>query len=316
MTTNLITQRRISNKYNDSGLRMFKLLTLLFQGEASFKDVIKIFVDCEKSNSCNANVILCKYLNSLKVFGIRVEKIKHKYHAYNLPYAYNFTREELEAIQKIKNCSELVLNENVKKQFDKFMSALEIRFDDETQQIATEIDSEDEFDFSFFFKDMKDKIEECEKYIEDNQILDVVYIDKTTEEKRIFGKPLELNYDKRNASLRIYNSKDSAIYDISINSIRSITQTPQKSGMPVAPAAPVVFKLSGRLAQNYKLRPNEYSKGIDAFDGRLVVVNRNEDISELLHRLMRYGTNCEVTNPKNIRNQMEELLDKTLANYS
>ena len=85
--------------------------------------------------------------------------------------------------------------------------------------------------------------------------------------------------------------------------------------MPVANTTSVVFKLRGRLAQNYKLRPHEYSKGTDS-SGNLIVVNTNEDINSLLHRLMRYGTNCAVCTPVAIKEQMKELLDKTIANYS
>ena len=310
-----MTQHQLSNKFNDSGIKMFKLLNLLYQGEAEFKDVIQIFLDDKTSNS-NANVNLCKYLNSLKVFGIRVEKYKDKYKAYNLPYTYNFSKEELEAVQKIKNCSDLILSKKAKPDFDKFMDALTARFDDETQQIAKEVETDEELDFSFFFRSIKDKLAECERYIFDSQILNITYIEKGTKEAKISGKPTDIIYGKRNASLRIYNNKTQQLYDIPIKSIRSVEQTPQRTEIPATDTVHVVFKLSGRLAKNYRLRENEYSRGIDPFDGRLVVVNKNEDISELLHRLMRYGTGCEVTNPKFVRQKMIELIDETIENYS
>ncbi len=310
-----MTQHQLSNKFNDSGIKMFKLLNLLYQGEADFKDVIQIFLDDKTSNS-NANVNLCKYLNSLKVFGIRVEKNKDKYKAYNLPYTYNFTKEELEAVEKLRSCSDLILSKKAKPDFDKFLEALTARYDDETQMLAKEVESDEEFDFSFFFKSIKDKLSECEQYIADNQILNISYTDKSGKLVKVSGKPIDILYGKRDARLRMYNSKSQQVFDIQIKNIRSIEQTPQKSEMPVLDSVQVVFKLSGRLAKNYRLRENEYSRGFDPFDGRLVVVNKNEDISELLHRLMRYGSSCEVTNPKFVREKMIDLIDKTIENYS
>ena len=306
--------KELSTKFNDSGIKMFQLLSLLCQGEAGCKDVLHIFMD-ETVSPGNANVNLCKYLNSLKVFGIRVEKIKDKYHAYNLPYTYNFTKEELESIQKIKNCSKLILSDKAKQKFDKFISALEIRYDSETQQIATELACDDDLDFSFYFKNLKEKFDEFEQYIEDNQILEITYVEEGNEEKKVTGKPIDLIFEKRKALIKIYNHRDSKLYDIPLDNIRSVIQSPQKSGMPVANTTSVVFKLRGRLAQNYKLRPNEYSKGTDS-SGNLIVVNTNEDISLLLNRLMRYGTNCAVCTPVAVKEQMKELLDKTIANYS
>ena len=201
------------------------------------------------------------------------------------------------------------------KRFDKFINALEIRYDSETQQIATELDSDEDLDFSFYFKNLKEKFDEFEQYIEDNQILEVTYTGEGNEEKKVTGKPLDLIFEKRKALIKIYNHRDSKLYDIPLENIRSVFQSPQKSGMPVANTTSVVFKLRGRLAQNYKLRPHEYSKGTDS-SGNLIVVNTNEDINSLLHRLMRYGTNCAVCTPVAIKEQMKELLDKTIANYS
>ena len=65
---------RISEKYNDSCLKMFSLLKLLMQGEADFKDVISIFADEDDGVISNSHVILNKYLNTLKIFGIKITK--------------------------------------------------------------------------------------------------------------------------------------------------------------------------------------------------------------------------------------------------
>ena len=310
------TKKKYPKKFNASGVRMFKLLSLLYQGDTKAKDVVKLFEDSGKHREPNSiHVSLCKYLNTLKIIGIRVEKHKDKYEAYNLPYTYKFTREELETIQKFKQCSELILTGKSKEDFDKFIKALEIRYDETTQKIAKKLNKNDILDFSFYFKTMKEQISECEKYICDNQILDVQYRIKDGYEKRVTGKPLEIIYGKRNAFLKLYNHKDSQVYEIALKSINSIIQSPQKSGTQMAHTTSIIFKLHGRLAENYQLKDNEVCRGKDTA-GNLIIVNQNEDVNILLHRLLRYGKNCTVCTPHAVKEQMKELLDKTIANYS
>ena len=76
----------------------------------------------------------------------------------------------------------------------------------------------------------------------------------------------------------------------------------------------VVFRLKNKLAKNYKLREWETSSGFDE-NGHLIVVNKNEDFNILLKRLMRYGTECYITSPKELVDKMKQLLDETLSNY-
>lgn len=310
------TKRKYPKKFNASAVRMFKLLGLLYQGDTKVEDVVNLFNDGSKQRETNSiHVSLCKYLNTLKILGIRVEKHKEQYEAFNLPYTYNFSQNELETIQKFKQCSELILVGKSKESFDKFLKALETRYDDNTIKIAKLLNETDLLDFSFYFKSMKEQLGECEKYISDNQILDILYTQKDGQERRVSGRPLEIVFGKRSAFLRLYNHKDSQVYEIALKSILSIIQSPQKSGTQMTHTTSIVFKLHGRLAENYQLKENEICKGKDS-DGSLIIINQNEDITMLLHRLMRYGKNCTVCTPHSVKEQMKELLDKTIANYS
>ena len=59
-------------KLNDGCIKMFKLLLLLYQDKADYesvKDIFKNDFDDEQSTN-NIQVVLNKYLNTLKVFGI------------------------------------------------------------------------------------------------------------------------------------------------------------------------------------------------------------------------------------------------------
>ena len=76
----------------------------------------------------------------------------------------------------------------------------------------------------------------------------------------------------------------------------------------------IVFRIKNRLARNYKLRDWERLDKIEG-DGSHVIVNKNEDLNNLLKRIMRYGTECEIISPKFMREDMIELINRTLAKY-
>ena len=79
-------------------------------------------------------------------------------------------------------------------------------------------------------------------------------------------------------------------------------------------AGAIVFRIKNRLARNYKIRDWERLDKIEG-DGSHIIVNKNEDLNNLLKRIMRYGTECEIISPKFMREEMIELINKTLANY-
>ena len=71
---------RMSSKYNDSCLKMFQFLKLLTQGPVDFNVVLDIFSDETTEGKSNPHVALNKYLNTLKIFGIKVQKKQNKYY--------------------------------------------------------------------------------------------------------------------------------------------------------------------------------------------------------------------------------------------
>ena len=50
-------------------------------------------------------------------------------------------------------------------------------------------------------------------------------------------------------------------------------------------------------------------------DGNKIIINKNEDFNILLKRLMKYGTECELISPRFLREEMINLINKTLSNY-
>ena len=66
--------------------------------------------------------------------------------------------------------------------------------------------------------------------------------------------------------------------------------------------------------KTYKLKENEYSDGYNE-NGELIVINKNESFDKLIQRLMRYTDSCEIISPKNLRDEMIQILNDTISNY-
>ena len=96
----MVILQKNNPKLNDGRIKIFKLLLLLYQDKADYesvKDIFKNDFDDEQSTN-NIQVVLNKYLNTLKVFGINVKKVNNQYKLLNNLYAMNFSEDDLKSI--------------------------------------------------------------------------------------------------------------------------------------------------------------------------------------------------------------------------
>lgn len=303
---------RISEKYNDSCLKMFKLLTVLLQGEADFKDVISVFADEDDGVIANSHVILNKYLNTLKIFGIKISKCKNKYYLLNMPFNIDFSADDVRAVELLKSAAEIMVSGKSKESLLRFIKDVEIRYDESAKSILNKSGKSSDTDFSFYFTMFRDQILECERFCQEKQKLEIVYL-LNNEEFSIICSPKEIKYLNRKVCFSVFNQLSRQIFDIPLDNIKSIKQLPTLSSAAEETIS-VVFILKDRLAKSYKLKEWEYSNGFDK-DGNLIVVNSNEDFDVLLGRLMKYAQNCTILSPKFLRERMLDLINKSLENY-
>lgn len=303
---------RISEKYNDSCLKMFKLLKLLMEGEAEFKDVISIFADEKDNIGSNSHVILNKYLNTLKIFGIKIIKQKNKYYLLNIPFNIDFKADDIKAIELLKSVSAIITSGKSKESLDKFIKNIELRYDEKAKNIADNLSHNKNIDLSFYYTKFKEQILECEKYCQENQKLELLYT-HNNQEFSIICSPKEIKYLNRKICFSVFNPLNRQIIDIPIDNIKSIKQLLTISSTKEESTS-VVYILKNRLAKSYKLKTWEHSNGYDK-NGNLIVINQNEDFDVLLSRLMRYGSNCVLLSPKFLQNRMIDLINKSIENY-
>ena len=89
-----MARRVMSEKYNDSCLRIFALIKMFVESDAPFAEVIKLFADENGNLTQKCNVTLNKYMNTLDLCGIKVKKRKNKYYLQKMPYSIHLNEHE------------------------------------------------------------------------------------------------------------------------------------------------------------------------------------------------------------------------------
>lgn len=302
-----------NKKLNEGCLKIFQLLELLYEDKADYDSVISIFKDEFADQSTNnIQVILNKNMNALKVFGIKVIKENNKYKMLSSLYSMPFTLDDLKAISIITNSIKEFPDEEIDKNILSFINNIQFRMGNEDKNTLNNLSQNRNYDFSFYYSNIKDQVEQCRKICKEGFIINVFYISKG-QEISCKCTPQEVLYDTKNAYLKVYDTISRQNLEIPITNILSIAKLPQIA-KKVEMTTTVVYKLKNRLAQTYKLKETETSEGLNA-NGELIVINKGEPFDKLLQRLMRYSYNCEIVSPKNLREEMIKLINETLNNY-
>lgn len=300
-------------KTGDASVRVLETLKLLHQGSSSIQDIINHFEKLDPNNRIYTNEVILKYINTIKVFGLRFVKNRDKYVLLNTPSQFDFSEKELKVIYLIEKFSALIPEEKVKSEINAFLQELEKRFSDNTRLIAHSMTKPKFSELEFNYSKYSHQVKEYEKYCTDKQRLKVVYRNLYNNIASIMVEPNEINYHGNEVYLNVYNPISAQIQEINFDSIISIEQLPLRSN-PTSMLSSVTFKLKDRLAKNYKLHENEELINIEN-NGDITIINRKEDRHLLLKRLMKYCENCEILSPKNLRQEMKELIKTTLLNY-
>ncbi len=300
-------------KFNDGCIKLFEFIKMLYERDVEFKTVINHFSDGQYDGTSNTHVTLNKYLNALKIFGIKVKKSRGKYHMYSSLYKIKFTLDDLKSIVLLKQALEMLPDGKNKSNFEKFIHSLEIRFDESAQSIPEIEETTQNLHLAFAHSEMTEQIKQCEQYCQDNQKLEIIYTTEKGEELNLLCSPLEQIYQKRKIGLKVLGNNGTRIYEIPFENIKSIKQLPVSSSAQSIPTT-IVYRIKNRLVQNYKMRDWERLEKIENGNSH-IIVNKNEDLDKLISRLMRYGRECEIISPRFLKEEMVERINKTLENY-
>ena len=286
---------------------------MLYNEDVEFEKVLDHFSDGNYDGTSNTHVTLNKYLNTLKIFGVKIKKINRKYKLINSLYQLDLDKNDYKSIGMLNNFSDILPEGKRKTNLKAFLSSLKIRYNESIRNLEEIDNNTQNLYLSFLHSELIEQIKLCEKYCQDKQKLEIIYSNELEEEYNLICSPIELIYEKRKICLKTSGNNGSRIYEIPIDKIKSIKQLPTTSSNMSIPTT-VVYRIKNRLAQNYKLRDWERLDNVET-NGNKIIINKDEDLNSLLMRLMRYGKECEIISPKFLRNEMIELINKTLENY-
>ena len=305
--------KKLTEKYNDSCIKLFEFIKMIYEGDVEFKKVIDHVSNGKYDGTSNTHVTLNKYLNAMKIFGIKVKKINKKYHLLSSLYKLKFNPDDIKSINILKEAGAVLPDGKNKTNFESFIRSLEMRFDESAKSLEQIADNTQNLNLSFYHSEMSEQIKQCEKYCQDKQKLEIIYTTEKGEAINLLCSPIELLYQKRKIYLKALGNNGSRVYEIPIETIQSVKQLPISNSGQSIPTT-IVYRVKNRLARNYKLRDWERLDKIEA-DGSHIIVNKNEDLHMLIKRLMRYGTECEICSPKFFKEEMIERINSTLENY-
>lgn len=301
-------------KISETSTRVLETLRLLNAQNASIQDILQYFEKTNPKNKLFSNEVILKYINTLKVFGFKITKIKDKYTLLNSLCQINLTQEELEALCVLEKYAAIFPENKITAEALKLIHEMERRFNDSTKHYAQLIAKDTTDNLSLDFFNNTKKIKDFEKYCQDGQRIKLIY---TNEENKLITltlDPCDIRYNNNKIMLNFYNPASAEIIDVEINKIVDMRQLPTRSNNVKMPYANT-FLLKGDLAKKYRLRDNEKILKIEE-NGDLIIVNHHEDRGFLVKRLMRYGANCEALTPKRFRDEMKNCILETLKLYS
>ena len=300
-------------KFSDTSIRVLETLKVLVKKSSSIQDIITHFEKIDPNNRIYTNEVILKYINTLKVAGYKFVKQKDKYVIQKNPNQLNFNKEDLEAIYLIENLSKTFHEEKIKTEISKFLQELEKRFDDNTKLIANNLHKPGFVYLDFNYDKYSDQIKKCEAHCIEGQKIKITYKNSSGCVISENVEPNEIKYKGKNVYLNAYNPLSANILDINLDDIIEIVQLPSRSNPTKMPST-VTFIIKDRLANGYRLHNGE--KLIQTYpDKSKLISSQKEDKTFLLKRLMRYGANCEVVSPKDLRAKMAEMIDSTLNYY-
>lgn len=303
----------LNKKTSDTTIRVLETLKFLAKNNASVNDIIKHFEKTDPQNRIYTSEVILKYINTLKVFGYRFAKEKDKYVLLNFPCQIDLNEKDLRTIQLIEQLTKVIPEEKIKADVTVFLQNLEKRFSNNTRILANKIAKPAYIDLNFNYEKYSKQIKEYEKYCIEGQKIKITYKLSNDKEHSIIAEPKEIKYHQDEVYFSIYNALTAHIQDVNFTQITEIKQLPIKSNEANI-LATTTFRLKGGLAVSYKLHQGEKLLQIES-DGSNVILNNREDKKFLLKRLMRYGKNCEVISPKNLRTEMANLIENTIKNY-
>lgn len=300
-------------KYDKSfgtGLRVLEILKILLNENLSKNDLMEKLKSFSKVGAVYTKEAFIKYFNTLEVLGFKIIKDKNIYKLGNSVEQVHLTDLEKEILYSLVKESTKLHDKRKQDIFTNFIYRLEKFFD------------------TNFDKNIISKCLSEEKYIQpdniranllltlkhlltDGQMVKITYQRTKNIVEEIVVELKEIQEKRKNIFVICYCPTLCANKKISIDAISSLVQLPNRT-KGAERCNTVIFRLYGRLAATYKLKPSE--KVMDFNPHYITVSNSSEDKDTLLRRLLKYGESCEIRKPQNVKEEFLIMTNEILKN--
>lgn len=301
-------------KKNDTGLRVLEILKMLIKEPISADDLMKKIEKRNNIENIYNKETLIKYFNTLELVGIRIKKRKedNKFCIENLPIEIDLTENEIKILCLLEGYVKNLCQKRLESTFNNFLRNLEKSFSKETTFIYRSIKNNSRMKTDIDFLNHASLIRQFEKFCIESQKLKVEYISKSSGISETFTvEPKYIGYNADTVYVLVYNPALAQNQKLLLDNIKNVIQLPQKTSSNTTPNT-IVFQLKGRLAKAYRLKLDE--KIINYSENKIVVSNFSEDKNILFKRLLKYGENCKILQPKSAQKEFLDLVDTVLLN--
>lgn len=266
---------------------------------------------------------LTKYVNTLREVGCAIPRCTsrndYEYELLKSPFSLNFQAEEKMVMKKLLDLLALQPDELLFQGYQSFLRQLEWCMSDENgmstdgERTGTKAAQDSSFNPSC------QKLSLYRQYCQDAFTLQISYRQCAANPKiELESLPLEsillepqcLLEKKKRFFLMGLDRKTQEVRLLDLEHIASAQPLPSKNRRQIN-AIIVTFALYGRLASSYRLYPGE--RIIYQTEEELHIKTKVPETSELMSRLLKYGSACQVLSPQSFRQQMKQHIERLLS---
>ena len=277
-------------KRNIASMQVLKTLQVLLEGNYTMAEIIQKLNEKEKEPIFN-NSVVSKYINTCRYCGFKILKIHNKYFIVSMPFGIDLSSTEMDLLEKIQSTGREMLSIKNNKVLTQTIDNIG-RYSNK-QITRVEKNSVDEI------------LKIFEKAVANNRMVRLMFKNRMMLD--CIPVAIEMRKGRKHFNV-IYQDKSKYVLADRVSGLTILNSKYAKED-----EENMVFKITGGLASRYDLRENEKIISQNLPES-IVVASDRVDCDELLLRLMRYDTLCEVIT-KNPRQKMKKIIDDTLANY-
>ena len=279
-------------KRNQSSIQVIKTLLTLLQDNYTMSELVEQLNLNEKEPIFN-NSVVSKYINTCRFCGIEILKIHNRYYVTKLPFGLNLTNREKDLISLLQSTAKNCLASKTRNIFENLICKLS-RFSN------------------------KELIRVDQKTLEHTYSIFENAIQKNKKIRLMFRTKAIMDC----TPVKVVEHKGKACFQILVKGRLRHVVIERITGLEILgdyielnPSdRSVIFKVYNGLIKRYSARQEELIT-TECYPEYITVTNRGEDREELLARLLRYGSNCEIIHPGDYRKKIKTIIDETLANY-